>query len=92
MDLDISFLEKTNEQINDCSEQQEEAYALSSKNKPINERTKGLYYEELESMANNIEIIFETIETNNIISRVKNQFEINGKEPEEEVNKSNRFL
>ena len=59
----------------------------------MNERTKGLDDEELESMTNdNIKILLEMIEANNKISRVENWFYINDKEPEEEVKKSNRFL
>ena len=56
-------------------------------------KDKGLDYEELESMVNdNIKILLEKIETNNIIGRVGNLFDINDKEPEEEVKKSNTFL
>ena len=92
MYLDKLFLEKTIEQINDYKEQQEESYALSSKSKPINERAKGLNNKELESMINNIKILLETINTNNIMSKVENRLDINDKEPEEEAKKFNIFL
>ena len=50
--------------------------------KPINKKAKGLDYEELESMVNdNIKILLEKIETNKIIGRVGNLFDINDKEP-----------
>ena len=93
MGIDKSFLHKTFEQISNCSEQQEETYALSANNRPMNERIKGLDDEELISLANdNLKILLETIEINNITSRVENRFDINDKVPVEEVKKYNRFL
>ena len=69
MSLDDSFLEDTFKQIEDYSKQKEEKVMLSTKKKPMNERTRGNTDEELESLAkDNLKILHETIETNNINS------------------------